>query len=124
MLLDFPNGVFGQILVDLGNDTRLDIDVKCAAQVGQGLRRRYYHKRRHLFSLATPAPSRPSAAKIATIIAKARQFDAKDVVTDRDSGSNASDDAMLSVLEDHSDDPVRSELMAIIRGLIEDEQLD
>ena len=27
MLLDFPNGVFGQILVDLGNDTRLDIDV-------------------------------------------------------------------------------------------------
>jgi len=76
------------------------------------------------FSLATPAPSRPSAAKIATIIAKARQFDAKDVVTDPDSGSNASDDAMLSVLEDHSDDPVRSELMAIIRGLIEDEQLD
>jgi hypothetical protein len=48
MLLDFPNGVFGQILVDLGNDTRLDIDVKCATQVGQGLRRRYYHKRRHL----------------------------------------------------------------------------
>ena len=65
-----------------------------------------------------------SAAKIATIIAKARQFDAKDVVTDSDSGSNASDDAMLSVLEDHSDDPVRSELMSIIRGLIEDEQLD
>jgi len=65
-----------------------------------------------------------SAAKIATIIAKARQFDAKDVVTDPDSGSNASDDAMLSVLEDHSDDPVRSELMAIIRGLNEDEQID
>ena len=62
-----------------------------------------------------------SAAKIATIIAKARQFDAKDVVTDPDSGSNASDDAMLSVLEDHSDDPVRSELMVdhprIERGL-------
>ena len=65
-----------------------------------------------------------SAAKIATIIAKARQFDAKDVVTDPDSGSNASDDAMLSVLEDHSDDSVRSELMAIIRGLNEDEQID
>ena len=65
-----------------------------------------------------------SAAKIATIIAKARQFDAKDVVTDPDSGSNASDDAMLSVLEDHGDDPVRSELMAIIRGLNEDEQID
>src|SRR6516225_4251528 len=65
-----------------------------------------------------------SAAKIATIIVKARQFDAKDVVTDPDSGSNASDDAMLSVLEDHGDDPVRSELMAIIRGLNEDEQID
>ena len=49
-----------------------------------------------------------SAAKIAAIIAKARQFDGKDVVTDPDSGSNASDDAMLSVLEDHGDDPVRS----------------
>jgi len=45
-------------------------------------------------------------------------------VTDPDSGSNASDDAMLSVLEDHSDDPGRSELMAIMRGLNEDEQLD
>lgn len=65
-----------------------------------------------------------SAAKVATILAKARQFDAKDVVTDPDSGSNASDDAMLSVLEDHADDPVRTELRAIIRGLNEDEQID
>ena len=65
-----------------------------------------------------------SAAKIAAIIAKARQFDGKDVVTDPDSGSNASDDAMLSVLEDHLDDPVRNELIAIIRGLNEDEQID
>jgi hypothetical protein len=65
-----------------------------------------------------------SPAKVATIIAKARQFDVKDVVTDPDSGSNAADDAMLSVLEDHSDDPVRTELTAIIRGLNEDEQID
>jgi hypothetical protein len=65
-----------------------------------------------------------SAAKIATIIAKARQFDVKDVVTDPDASSNASDDAMLSVLEDHRDDPVQSELTAIIRGLNEDEQID
>jgi cation transport regulator len=42
------------------------------------------------------------------ILAKARQFDAKDVVTDPDSGSNASDDTMLSVLEDHADEPVRT----------------
>jgi hypothetical protein len=65
-----------------------------------------------------------SAEKIAAIIAKARQFDVKDVVTDPDSSSNASDDAMLSVLEDHSDDPVRTELTAIIRGLNEDEQIE
>jgi len=65
-----------------------------------------------------------SAEKVAALIAKARQFDVKDVVTDPDSGSNASDDAMLSVLEDHRDDPVRTELTAIIRGLNDDEQID
>lgn len=65
-----------------------------------------------------------SAEKVAAILAKARRFDVKDVVTDPDSGSNASDDAMLSVLEDHRDDPVRTELIAIIRGLNEDEQVD
>lgn len=65
-----------------------------------------------------------SAEKVAAILAKAKQFDAKDVVTDPDSGSNASDDAMLSVLEDHNDDPVRAELTAIIRGLNQDEQID
>jgi Protein of unknown function (DUF3775) len=65
-----------------------------------------------------------SAAKVAAILVKAKQFDVKDVVTDPDSGSNASDDAMLSILEDHSDDPVRTELTAIIRGLNEDEQID
>jgi hypothetical protein len=65
-----------------------------------------------------------SPAKVATIVAKARQFDVKDVVTDPDSSSNAADDAMLSVLEDHADDPVRTELIAMIRGLNEDEQVD
>ena len=65
-----------------------------------------------------------SAEKVAYIIAKAREFDVKDVVTDPDSGSNASDDAMLSVLEDHSDDPVVAELRAAIFGLNVDEQVD
>lgn len=65
-----------------------------------------------------------SSAKIAAILAKARQFDGKDVVTDPNSSSNASDDAMLSVLEDHADDPVRAELTAIMRGMNEDEQID
>src|ERR1700756_4998767 len=65
-----------------------------------------------------------SAEKVAAILDKARRFDVKDAVTDPDPSSNASDDAMLSVLEDHSDDPVRTELTAIIRGLNEDEQID
>jgi Protein of unknown function (DUF3775) len=65
-----------------------------------------------------------SPAKVAAIIARARQFDVKDVVTDLDSSSNASDDATLSVLENRNDDPVQTELTAIIRGLNEDEQVD
>ncbi len=58
------------------------------------------------------------------IIAKARQFDAKDEVSDPDSGSNATDDAMYDVLEDHADDPVRAELASAIWALNEDEQID
>ena len=61
---------------------------------------------------------------MAQILAKARQFDVEDVVTDPDPGSNASDVAMVSVLEDYTDDPVRTELTAIIRGLNQDEQID
>jgi Protein of unknown function (DUF3775) len=65
-----------------------------------------------------------SPEKVSYIITKAREFDVKDVVTDPDSGSNASDDAMLSVLEDHSDDPVVAELRAAIFALNVDEQVD
>jgi hypothetical protein len=65
-----------------------------------------------------------STEKVAAILTIARRFDVKDVVTDSDSSSNASDDAMLSVLEDHSDDPARTELVAMIRALNEDEQVD
>ena len=39
-----------------------------------------------------------SEQKLCFIIAKAREFDVKDVVTDPDDSSNATDDAMLSVL--------------------------
>ncbi len=58
------------------------------------------------------------------IVAKARQFDAKDGVTDPDSGSNSSDDGMRSVLEDRKDDPVLTELTSFIHDLNEDEQID
>lgn len=65
-----------------------------------------------------------SPEKVCFIIVKAREFDVKDVVTDPDSGSNAIDDGMLSVLEDHGDDPVFQELRSFIGALSEDEQID
>ena len=65
-----------------------------------------------------------SPEKLGYIIVKAREFDVKDVVTDPDSSSNVAADAMLSVLEDHSDDPVHDEFMAFIGALNEDEQID
>jgi hypothetical protein len=58
------------------------------------------------------------------IIVKAREFDAKDVVTDPDPGSNDADDDMISVLEDHKDDPVVAELVGTISALNDDEQID
>jgi hypothetical protein len=65
-----------------------------------------------------------SPEKLCFIIAKAREFDVKDVVTDPGDSSNASDDGMLSVLEDHRDDPVVQEITAVIRSMSEDEQID
>jgi hypothetical protein len=65
-----------------------------------------------------------STAKLCFIIAKAREFDVKDAVTDPGDSSNASDDGMVSVLEDHRDDPVVQELVAVIFAMSEDEQID
>ena len=65
-----------------------------------------------------------SPEKVCYIIAKAREFDAKDVVTDPDDGSNPTDDAMVGVLEDYRDDPVVQEIAAAIFAMTEDEQVD
>ena len=65
-----------------------------------------------------------SPEKVCYIIAKAREFDAKDVVTDPDDASNPTDDAMISVLEDHRDDPVVQEIAATIFAMSQDEQID
>ena len=65
-----------------------------------------------------------STEKICFIIAKAEEFDAKDVVTEPDPGSNPTDDGMLSVLEDHKDDPVVAELAALFNAMTEDEQVE
>ncbi len=64
--------------------------------------------------------------KVCFIIAKAMAFDAKEEVSDPDSGSNASDDGMTDVLEDLPDgvDATRLELVEFIRALDEDEQIE
>jgi hypothetical protein len=65
-----------------------------------------------------------SPEKVCYIIVKAREFDAKDVVTDPDDASNPTDDGMVSVLEDYRDDPVVEEIAAAIFAMSEDEQVD
>jgi hypothetical protein len=76
-----------------------------------------------MMTITTPALS-ISPEKVCFFILKARQFDVKDVVTDPDSGSNPTDDAMIAVLEDHPDDPTEQELRSFIDALTEDEQID
>ncbi|HUZ91421.1 MAG TPA: hypothetical protein VMU78_05920, partial [Methylocella sp.] len=62
-----------------------------------------------------------SPEKVCFIIIKAKEFDAKDEVTEDDPGSNPSDDMDTAVLEDHGDDPVVEELTSLINSLSEDE---
>ena len=71
-------------------------------------------------------PPRLSIAteKVCFIIVKAREFNVKDAVTDPDDASNATDDNMVSVLEDHGEDPVADEIRGFIGALNEDEQID
>ena len=65
-----------------------------------------------------------SSESVCFIIVKAREYDVQDVETDPDSGSNATDDNMTSVLEAHPDDPTLAELRAFIGALSEEEQID
>jgi hypothetical protein len=65
-----------------------------------------------------------SREKVCFFIAKAREFDVKDVSSGQNAGSNAADDAMLGVLEDNNDDPTYYELRSYINALNEDEQAD
>lgn len=65
-----------------------------------------------------------SPEKVCFIVVKAREFDAKDVVTEPNPASDGADDGMVSVLEDHGDDPVEEELTAFIDMLNVDEKID
>src|SRR5882757_4020190 len=65
-----------------------------------------------------------SPEKVGFLIEKAREFDAKDMPADPDSGSNGADDGMIDVLEDNGSDPVVREITGFIDALTEDEQID
>ena len=65
-----------------------------------------------------------SPEKVAFIIIKAREFDAKVEPDDEDSGSNPADDSEADILEDLSDDATFEELNAAIDALNEDEVID
>lgn len=75
------------------------------------------------------APDETPALAIATdkvgfIIVKARAYDAKEPLTDDDSGSNPTDDGDTDILEDVPGDLTRQELADAIRGLNEEEQIN
>ena len=65
-----------------------------------------------------------STEQIGFLILKAREFDAKEGVSDPDEGSNATDDRMIDVLEDNADDPVVREIVGFVDALSIDEQID
>lgn len=65
-----------------------------------------------------------SPETVCTIIMLAREYDAKDEVSEPDPGSNPADDRSMAVLEDHDDDPVEEELTGLITSLDLDEQID
>lgn len=65
-----------------------------------------------------------SSESVCFIIVRAREFDAQDVATEPDTGSNASDDGVTAVLEAHSDDPTYSEVRAFIAALSDEQQVD
>jgi hypothetical protein len=70
------------------------------------------------------APLTISPEKVCFVIVKAREFDAKDEVTEEDPGSNPADDKDIEVLEDHGDDPVVEEIRSFVGALSVDEQVD
>jgi hypothetical protein len=65
-----------------------------------------------------------SSEKVCYLVVKAREFDVQDLDSDPESGSNASDDQMIDVLEDHADNPVVQEISTFVADLSDDEKAD
>ncbi len=62
--------------------------------------------------------------KLAYLIVKAREFDAKVASGDGESASNPADDSEVSVLEDTGEDGTYEELAAALDGLNDDEKIE
>lgn len=60
--------------------------------------------------------------KVAHIIVKAREYDAKVAAWDDSAAAGGAEDDPGSILEGYANDPTRAELVAFINGLNEDEQ--
>ncbi len=58
------------------------------------------------------------------IISKAREYDVQVPAVDENSGSNASDDGDIDILDASIGNPTRKELVAAIRSLNEDERVE
>jgi hypothetical protein len=65
-----------------------------------------------------------SPASVVYVIAKAKEFEVKDVMTEPDPASNPSDDHMVEILEDHPDSSAEEEIRRLIADLGTDEQID
>jgi uncharacterized protein DUF3775 len=70
-----------------------------------------------------PATLEIAPDKVAHVIIKAREYDAKVGSWDDTAKSADAEDDPASILEDYADDPTRAELAAFIDGLNDDEQI-
>ena len=65
-----------------------------------------------------------SSEQVCYLIVKMREFDVQDIDTDPGDSSNPSDDRMVSVLEDHADNPVVQEIRAFVDAMADEEKAD
>ena len=65
-----------------------------------------------------------SSEKVCFLIVKAREFDAQEGNSDPDSGSNATDDRMIDVLEEGGENAVQQEIRIFIAEMDDEEKAD
>jgi hypothetical protein len=65
-----------------------------------------------------------SPEQVCFVVVKARELNAKDESSGTNDGSNASDDKVISVLEDRPGGAVEAELRGLVAALSSDEQID